>query len=190
MFFFQSSWLTEMSQGLTTSKPEKNSDEDTDEEYKTINPPVRNLKKTAQQRRKQKEQKKLKLIQKLIKQEKKKVNDVNQLKKINKLINKTEVKTNILKEKREKKKILQKEAPKRLSLMKFEETELEFNMGPDISGNLRNIKIEGNLLLDRFKSFQKRNIIQPTVKRNKKKPKVKVYTKPGHKEDWIKTVAR
>lgn len=74
--------------------------------------------------------------------------------------------------------------------MKFEEPDLEFSMAPELSGNLKNLKLQGNLLTDRFKSMQKRNILAPTKRQIHKKPKVKRFTKPGHKdEDWIKTVA-
>ncbi|KAJ8979924.1 hypothetical protein NQ317_003666 [Molorchus minor] len=63
-------------------------------------------------------------------------------------------------------------------------------MGQDLTGNLKDLKVEGNLLADRFRSMQKRNILAPTKKQIRKKPKVKKYTKPGHKEeDWKKTVA-
>jgi nucleolar protein 53 len=185
----ESAWLNEMSQGLPQQSTQ-DIDTDSDEEYKAINPPTKNIKKTLQQRRKQKEQMKLDLLRRAAKIEKKKVTDIHQLKTLNKVIQKNENKMKILKEKRKKIQLLKKKEPKRLSAIKFEESELEFNMGPDISGNLRNLKKEGSLLGDRFKSFQKRNIIVPSVRRHRQKSKVKIYTKPGHKEDWISTVAR
>jgi len=74
--------------------------------------------------------------------------------------------------------------------MKFEDPGPDFQMGQHISGNLRALRKEGNLLTDRFKSLQKRNILEPSKRARKKKPKVKKYTKPGHKDDWEKTVAR
>lgn len=78
-----------------------------------------------------------------------------------------------------------------LGSLKYEELELEFNLGEDIAGNLRNVKSEGNILIDRFKSMQKRNILAPTKRRVQKKSKVKKYVKPGHKDnDWKKTVAK
>lgn len=79
---------------------------------------------------------------------------------------------------------------KRLAKTKFEEPELEFNMVQDLTGNLRNLKTEGNILQERFKSMQKRNILQPTIRHLRKNSKVKRYVKPGYKDNWIETVAR
>jgi nucleolar protein 53 len=69
-----------------------------------------------------------------------------------------------LREKREKIKAIKAKEPKQLSKKKFEPLDLEFNLGEDIKGNLRGIKPEGNILEDRYKSLQRRNIIEPTVK--------------------------
>ena len=182
-------WLQEMSQGLQSASTNDN-DNESDSEYKALNPPTKNKKKTLQQRRKQQEQMQLELLKRAAKLSKKKISDIHQLKTLNKQIDKTESKAKILRERRIKNLLLKKKEPKRLSAIKFEETELDFNMGPDITGNLRSLKKEGNLLTERFKSLQKRNVIEPSVRRRRKKSKVKVYTKPGHKEDWITTVAR
>lgn len=182
-------WMEEMSQGLP-QKSSQESDHESDGEYKSVNPPTQNRKKTLQKRRKLKEQKKLDILRKAAKMEKKKISDIHQLQRLKTQIEEREKTTEILREKRKKVQELKKKEPKRLSAIKFEENELEFNMGPDITGNLRNLKKEGNLLNDRFKSLQKRNIIEPAIRRRRKKGKVKRYTKPTHKDDWITTVAR
>ncbi|KAJ8915242.1 hypothetical protein NQ315_015465 [Exocentrus adspersus] len=185
-------WLVEMSEGL----PSKDGssvveNEASDDEYKAVNAPVKNAKKTLKQRRKQKEQTELERQRKLLKLEKKKITDIHKLNLLNKKIEQIEKKQGILREKRLKKAQEKKNQTKVLSANKFEDPDLEFNMGQEIAGNLKDLKVEGNLLLDRFKSMQKRNIIAPTKRRVRKKAKVKKYTKPGHKdEDWKKTVAR
>jgi nucleolar protein 53 len=69
-----------------------------------------------------------------------------------------------LREKREKVRAIKEKEPKQLSKRKFEPPDLEFNLGKEINGNLRGIKPEGNILEDRYKSFQRRNIIEPTVR--------------------------
>jgi nucleolar protein 53 len=69
-----------------------------------------------------------------------------------------------LREKREKIRAIKVKEPKQLSKRKFEPLDLEFNLGEEINGNLRGIKPEGNILEDRYKSFQRRNIIEPTVR--------------------------
>ncbi|KAJ8979925.1 hypothetical protein NQ317_003667 [Molorchus minor] len=75
------SWLVEMSEGLpSTSGTNVEENEASDSEYKTINPPVKNLKKTLKQRRKQKEQQKQEKARMAIKLEKKKITDIHQQK--------------------------------------------------------------------------------------------------------------
>nr|XP_023027716.1 ribosome biogenesis protein NOP53-like [Leptinotarsa decemlineata] len=186
------SWLVEMSEGLP-SKDGTNTEENdaSDGEYKPVNPPTRNLKKSVKQRRKQTEQLELAKARRALKLEKKKITDIHELKVIMKQLNSNQQKLSILRAKRLQKKELKKNNPKVLSSIKYEEPDLEFNMGNEISGNLKNLRTEGNLLSDRFKSMQKRNILAPTKKHSRKNAKVKKYTKPGHKdEDWKKTVAR
>lgn len=181
-----------MSEGLP-SKNGTNIEENelSDNEYKAVNSPVTNSKKTLKQRRKQKEQLNLERQRRLVKLEKKKITDIYKLDVIKTKIEKIEEKQNILRKKRTAKAEQKRNGTKVLSSTKFEDLDLEFNMGQDITGNLKNMKIEGNLLVDRFKSMQKRNILAPTKKHARKMAKVKKYTKPGHKDgEWNKTVAR
>ncbi|KAJ8961780.1 hypothetical protein NQ318_021381 [Aromia moschata] len=186
------SWLVEMSEGLpSTTGTNVEENEASDNEYKATNPPVKNAKKTLKQKRKQKEQQQLEEARRKLQLEKKKVTDIHQLKIVTKQIAKIERKQNLLQEKRKRKAELKKNKIKVLGALKFEEPDLEFNMGQEISGNLKDLKTEGNLLTDRFKSMQKRNILAPTKRHAHKKAKVKKYTKPGHKDqDWKKMVAR
>lgn len=171
-----------MSEGLDQIKDEKDSDSDGD--FKAINPPVENKKKDPKQRRKQKEQRAILDKRFKAKQEKKKTADIYKLKFLEKEIEASKKKTEMLKEKREKLKQLKLLEPKRLGNNKFEVPDLDFQMPDEISGNLRSIKTGGNLLKDRFKSLQKRNILEPTVKVMKKRGKVKKYEKPTHKMGW------
>lgn len=53
---------------------------------------------------------------------------------------------------------------KRLGRVKFEDQELELKLSEEITGNLRTLKPEGNIMRDRYISFQKRNIIEPREK--------------------------
>jgi len=54
--------------------------------------------------------------------------------------------------------------PKRLNNLKFEEPELELKLSNEITGSLRTLKAEGNILRDRYKNLQKRNIIEPRAR--------------------------
>lgn len=178
----QNSWIVEMSEGL--NEPKQN-EADSDGEFKSINPPVMNKKKSKQQRRKQKEQRALLEARLRAKIEKKKIADIYKLRIFEKEIATSKKKTELLKEKREKLKKLKLLQPKRIGGQKFEASDLDFNKGEDIAGNLRNLKSEGNLLKDRFKSLQKRNILEPSTKQpGKKRAKVKKYEKPSHKMGW------
>lgn len=178
----QNSWIVEMSEGI--NEPKQN-DADSDGEFKSINPPVVNKKKSKQQRRKQKEQRALSEARIRAKIEKKKIADIYKLRIFEKEIATSKQKMEVLKEKREKLKKLKLLQPKRIGAQKFEAGDLDFNMGQDISGNLRNLKSEGSLLKDRFKSLQKRNILEPSARQpGKKRSKVKKYEKPSHKMGW------
>ncbi|KAF7286617.1 hypothetical protein GWI33_004654 [Rhynchophorus ferrugineus] len=182
-------WLIEMSQELDNKISTETSDTE-DLDKISINPPAKNKKKTLKQRRKQKEQLELEKQRKLVKLEKKKVGDIQRLKGIKMNIEKVENKQQKLRELRKIKAEKKKKEPKVLSAMKIDDPGLDFQLGENISGNLRGLQKEGNLLSDRFISMQKRNILQASRRAHKKKAKVKKYTKSGHKENWEATVAR
>lgn len=178
-----------MSEGLT-DKGEAVVEDNENAEYRAINPPVKNKKKTLQQRKKQKKLLELQKAINLAKQEKKKVADIYKLRFLKKQIESDEQKTKILQDKRKKLAELKLKEAKRLSLVKFEEPDIEFSTAEELSDSLRNLKKHGNLLEDRFKSLQKRNIIEPRVKQKKLRVKTKRYVRPGHKDDWKTTIAK
>lgn len=138
-------------------------DDDTnmDHNITSINPPVKNKKKTLVARRKQKEQKILahKLAQ--AKLEKRKVSDIYKLKLLQKQIDAKEKKEKVLQEKRHEQKKLKSVETKTLSKVKFEPVEPSFTLAEELTGNLRNVTRIGNLLKDRYKSLQQRNIVAP-----------------------------
>lgn len=92
---------------------------------------------------------------------------------------------NELKKRRKQKAELKKFETKRLGQHKFEEPDLDVNMPEDLAGNLRNVKPESNLLTDRFKLLQKRNILPTTVAVTRKKSKVKRFPRASHKEPGV-----
>lgn len=184
-------WAVEMSEGI----PSKNADTEVKEEVEdldriSINPPVKNKKKTVQQRRKQREQLELQKQLRARKLDKKKIGDIHLIKIVQQNLEKEQERKEKLKKIRQARLEQKKVKPKVLSSTKFEDLGLDFQMGQEISGNLRNLKKEGSLLSDRFNSLQKRNILQPSKRTHSKKPKMKKYTKPGHKDDWEITIAR
>lgn len=195
----EKSTLKEMSEGLpikkgqTNASKSKNNDDSTDDDENDddadmdsnitcLAKPVKNKKKTLVERRKQKERKVLAHKTALAKLEKKKVSDIYKLKLLNKQIAAKEKKENMLREKRLKQQKLKSLAPKTLSKVKFEPAEPVFTLAEELSGNLRNVSRTGNLLKDRYKSLQQRNIVAPAnVVLKRTKAKVKKYIKADHK---------
>lgn len=91
----------------------------------------------------------------------------------------------ILKEKIEKHKKEMKQKkyePRRLARRRFEEEEIQVEDKPEALGNLRKLNPLGSVLVDRFKSLQKRNIIAPTVRRMPRKLRLTRVKKNSHKE--------
>ena len=78
--------------------------------------------------------------------------------------------------------------PAKLSKHKYEEPETELKLSDELAGSLRGLKPEGNLLADRFKSLQKRNVIETRVKAKivKNPKKRKRLEKRNYKMPWEK----
>ncbi|XP_069042590.1 ribosome biogenesis protein NOP53 [Lepisosteus oculatus] len=86
-------------------------------------------------------------------------------------------------ERRRAQKERQKFQPRRLGRLKFEAPDLEVQLSTEISSCLRRLKPEGSVLKDRFKSFQKRNLIEPRERAKfKRKHKLKYVEKRAFKE--------
>ena len=158
-------------------------DEDlTDTEYQAINPPVRNKKKDTTQRRKQKESKLRNARQNLEKLEIKKIKDLNTLNMFKNQIKKVEAGVEVKQLNRAEKQILKKFETHRLARMRFVEEDVPIPESIEKIGNLRTMQPEGNILIDRFKSLQKRNIIAPNIKRRPRNRRLTKITKRSHKE--------
>ncbi|CAG7835232.1 unnamed protein product [Allacma fusca] len=77
---------------------------------------------------------------------------------------------------------------KKLSKWAFEPEKLNPLLSDELSGRLVEAKATSSILLDRFKSFQKRNILEVRVKqRIKRVNKLKRYERPADKMEWEKT---
>merc|ERR1711976_1085571 len=121
--------------------------------------------KTKKQRNRTKQQKDEDNVKKAELEEKKKNQDMFRLKSMKKEL----VMNDKITEARGIVKEAQKEAKKytalKLSNTKFEEPEIPLKLSNELTGNLRSLKPEGNLLEDRFKSLQKRNILETRTKK-------------------------
>jgi len=127
----------------------------------------------------------------LEKEEKAKLQDVFRLKTLNKEIRAEEKKTEDRIQKKAEKMELRKRKPKRVGRHKFEVQNKEVTLSEDLAGNMRSFKPEGSLLTDRFKSMQKRNLIEPRKPVIKhRKYRLKEFEKRSHKAKCIKEIKK
>jgi len=169
-------WLKEMSSGLF--------DDDIEEEIAiakdsvSVGKPVRNETKTTQQRNREKLHKKKEAQAKLAKEKRIRDNTLFRVKSIRKEVeSEAKVQTDKQKQRQIEYEHHEKFGTKKFGRHKFENPDLDLNLSEELTGNLRTMKTEGNLLHDRFKSLQKRNIIEARVRAKPTKTKVKRYQK-------------
>jgi len=90
-------------------------------------------------------------------------------------------------EKRERKKrrkeILAKTRPAKLSAIAYEEPDIDLQLSTELRGSMLGLKPEGSLLEDRYKSLQKRGVVEPRVMQNRRrKYKLKTYERRTHRD--------
>ncbi|EPQ02488.1 Glioma tumor suppressor candidate region protein 2 protein, partial [Myotis brandtii] len=75
-------------------------------------------------------------------------------------------------------------APERPALLsRYQAPDIDVQLSSELADSLRTLKPEGNILRDRFKSFQKRNMIEPRERAKfKRKYKVKLVEKRAFRE--------
>ncbi|XP_061636881.1 ribosome biogenesis protein NOP53 [Phyllopteryx taeniolatus] len=77
----------------------------------------------------------------------------------------------------------QKAQPRRLGKLKFQAEDLEIKLSDELTSSLRQLKPEGSILKDRFKSLQKRNLIEPRERAKfKRRYKLKYVEKRAFRE--------
>ncbi|KAL4717387.1 hypothetical protein ACJJTC_017274 [Scirpophaga incertulas] len=179
----ENQWQEEMSVGLSKPhNPAQDSDPETDNEYKAVNPPVRNKKKDHKARRKQKEMLQEKERLKRLKVEKKKITDLYKLRQLQSSISKSELRQTEERLKREAKRSEASiSALPALNAHKVPRKEPDFVDPQQLTGDLRKTTSTGNLLRDRYESLQRRGALAAAKLMMKKKKRVKSYFKAGHK---------
>ncbi|XP_068681546.1 ribosome biogenesis protein NOP53-like [Montipora foliosa] len=172
-------WTEEMSQGLFAedSKDEDERESDTNEGVCVV--PVRAVDaKTKRQRRKQKEHWEREKRFETAKKEKIRQNEIFRLKTFKKEIRMAEQKVDERRRKKQERKKELDTKPKRLSRHRYEAPNIELKLSEEITGNLRTLKQEGNLFRDRFKSLQRRNIVEARkLVKPHRRYKKKIYTR-------------
>ncbi|XP_061173866.1 ribosome biogenesis protein NOP53-like [Saccostrea echinata] len=184
----EKTWLSEMSEGLKNHEVENEQDEGDainteDSDRISVNPPVRReSKKTKTQRNKEKRKKNLEKLKAQEKSEKTKANEIFRLKTMKAEIDEREADLQRRKQVRRQKWQAQGLKTRKLGRLKFEEPLLEIKLSDELEGSLRRLKPEGNLFVDRMKSLEKRNIMEPRQEAKKyRKYKRKTVIKRSHK---------
>ncbi|CAG4990806.1 unnamed protein product [Parnassius apollo] len=180
----ENQWREEMSAGLPQphNPATAPSDEETDNEYKAINPPVKNKKKDHKARRKQRERIEERERLKREKIEKKKITDIYKLRKLQSSISaKEKLQAELQAKRTAKRQFISATAVPALNAHKPPVREPDLVDPTQLSGDLRNITTNTNLLRDRFESLQRRGALAASKLMMKKKKRVKSYFKPGHK---------
>ncbi|XP_002162604.2 ribosome biogenesis protein NOP53 isoform X1 [Hydra vulgaris] len=183
-------WLKEMSEGLNFHKSEDNDDHlDDSSNQGTIKLSSKKRVKTSKMRKREKlnkieDRKKIEMkVAKVI------MNDVFRIKTLKKEIREEEKKIAERMKQKSEKMLQTATRTKRLSKYKFEDPEIAFNLSEELAPTLREMKPDGNLLIDNFKSLQRRNIIEPRKPVvPKRRSKRKIYTKKSYLTPTIKDI--
>nr|SVE76428.1 EOG090X07H9 [Daphnia longispina] len=173
----EAQWWTEMTQGLADEEEPTNGAE---EEVPAVRP---TKPKTRKQKIRAKALKWQDMRRKKLKEAKKRLLEFDRLRSIRREIRKSEELTVKRIEIRKKEKEAKMFKPAMLSKYKYEPPQIEVNLSEDIVGTLRGLKTEGHVLIDRYKSLQRRNIIEPRIRQTVNyRYKHKVFTKRSHSE--------
>jgi len=161
----------------STCTAEGEDGEDEDEERKGNKP------KTRKQKRNEKARRLQELKADKLKRDKALDHDFTRLKSIKKQLKAEEDQLKGNKARRVQRKANKLQQAAKLSNYKFEEADVDLKLSEELTGNLRNLKPEGNILTDRFKSMQKRNLIETRVKQKVKRDrrKRKIVERRTHK---------
>ncbi|XP_068854471.1 ribosome biogenesis protein NOP53 isoform X2 [Aphelocoma coerulescens] len=84
---------------------------------------------------------------------------------------------------RERRRLQQETAPRRLGRLRYEDPGPEVQLSEELPESLRSLRPEGNVLRDRFKSLQRRNMIEPRERAKfKRRYRVKYVEKRAFRE--------
>jgi len=184
--------MMELKEGLApikTNQDEDDSDDDEDlpeiETYRPAVAPVssenRKLKSVRRREKLRKEQEKTRKNEKWkrIRQ-----SEIYRLRSIKKDLKRLEKESQDKQEKKKRRKErLSKIRPSKLSAISYEAPDIDVQLSTELRGSLLGLKPEGSLLEDRYKSLQKRGVVEPrTMQNHRRKYKLKKYEKRGHRD--------
>ncbi|KAL1786356.1 glioma tumor suppressor candidate region protein 2 protein [Sigmodon hispidus] len=140
-------------------------------------------KKTEQQRRREKAARKLRMQQAALRAARLHHQELFRLRGIKAQVAHRLAELARRKEQRRLRRLAEANKPRRLGRLKYQDPDIDVQLSSELSGSLRTLKPEGNVLRDRFKSFQKRNMIEPRERAKfKRKYKVKLVEKRAFRE--------
>jgi len=155
--------------------------EEDPESSEAISVPVQWNKKTRTERNKEKRKSDLEQEVEQKKNKKRLFSDIDRLPEILKEIEDKE--SNLVKEKEQKERIKKEyeNKPKKLGKYNFEDLPEDVLLVSEIPSTLRTLKVQGNIYTDRFRSLQKRNIIETRkLVKLKRRYKRKSFEKSRH----------
>ncbi|XP_056612054.1 ribosome biogenesis protein NOP53, partial [Triplophysa dalaica] len=190
----EESAFNEQVEGLIEEEDDEEEEEETEEETEqmqseedtedtAVGPSATQKKKTEKQRRKEKEERIKELQKKAERQVIDRRQQLFQLRSIRANLKTQEQVTKMRQAQRKAKQEAEKSMPRRLGILKFQTPDLDVQLSDELPGSLRCLKPEGSILKDRFKSFQKRNLIEPRERaKYKRRLKVKYTEKRAFRE--------
>ncbi|XP_016298235.1 ribosome biogenesis protein NOP53 [Sinocyclocheilus anshuiensis] len=179
----EESTFKEQVEGLIEEEEIEPKEPEGDTEDTVIGPTATQEKKTEKQRKKEKAKRIKDLQRKAERQVIDKQQQLFQLRSIHTSLKKQEQRTKMRQAQRKAQQEAQKSMPRRLSRLKFQTPDLDVQLSDELASSLRSLKPEGSILKDRFKSLQKRNIIEPRERaRFKRKYKLKYSEKRAFRE--------
>ncbi|XP_012589275.1 PREDICTED: glioma tumor suppressor candidate region gene 2 protein isoform X2 [Condylura cristata] len=140
-------------------------------------------KKTEQQRRREKAARTLRMQQAAVRAARLRQQELFRLRGIKAQVARWLAEVARRREQRRARRLLEDDKPRRLGRLKYQAPDIDVQLSSELSGSLRTLKPEGNILRDRFKSFQRRNMIEPRERAKfKRKYKVKLVEKRAYRE--------
>ncbi|XP_032468331.1 ribosome biogenesis protein NOP53 isoform X1 [Phocoena sinus] len=140
-------------------------------------------KKTEQQRRREKAARMLRVQQAAVRAARLRHQEVFRLRGIKAQVAQRLAELARQRERRQAQRLAEADRPRRLGRLKYQDPDIDVQLSSELSDSLRTLKPEGNILRDRFKSFQRRNMIEPRERAKfKRKYKVKLVEKRAFRE--------
>ncbi|XP_050187019.1 ribosome biogenesis protein NOP53 [Myiozetetes cayanensis] len=160
----QESKLQEQLEGLLEEEEEEEEDEEDGNGNGKEEPPKKREqpgRKTEKQRRKEREEKQKRQLQAGSRLATQRLQGLFQLRSLRRLLRQRQERLRLRRNLRELRQKQREREPKRLGRTRYEDAGPEVQLSQELPESLRSLRPEGHVLRDRFKSLQRRNLIEP-----------------------------